>query len=65
MRVGKTYNINVGDELNITVGKSKLTMKSDGSILINGHTLSVGTTDEQSYKADGNITMKAKKIQEN
>ncbi len=65
VRVGKTYNINVGDELNITVGKSKLTMKSDGSILINGHTLSVGTTDEQSYKADGNITMKAKKIQEN
>nr|OAI58450.1 hypothetical protein RSP597_25315 [Ralstonia solanacearum] len=52
-------------ELTITVGKSKLVMKSDGSISVNGHTLSVGTSGEQVYNADGNIVMNGKKIQEN
>ena len=63
--VGKSYHITVADELTIRVGKSTLTMKSDGSISINGHTLSVGTSGEQAYNADGNIVMNGKKIQEN
>ncbi|WP_197339101.1 type VI secretion system Vgr family protein [Ralstonia solanacearum] len=63
--VGKSYHITVADELAITVGKSKLVMKSDGSISVNGHTLSVGTSGEQVYNADGNIVMNGKKIQEN
>jgi type VI secretion system secreted protein VgrG len=40
-------------------------MKSDGTITFNGHTFNVGTTDEQCFKADGNITSKAKKILDN
>ena len=63
--VGKTYSITAGDELSITVGKASLTMKSDGTIIFNGHTFSVGTSDEQTFKADGNITMKGEKILEN
>jgi len=63
--VGKTYTIEAGDELSITVGKASLTMKSDGTITINGHTFSVGTTDAQSFNADGEITVKGKKILEN
>jgi type VI secretion system secreted protein VgrG len=63
--VGSTYSITVADELTITVGKAVLTMKSDGTISFNGNTFSVGTTADQTYKADGNITMTAKKILEN
>lgn len=63
--VGKSFNITAGDEFTVTVGKSTLTMKSDGTISINGHTFDLGTSGEQTFKADGNITMKAKKILEN
>nr|WP_253550011.1 hypothetical protein [Herbaspirillum rubrisubalbicans] len=34
--VGKTFNITAGDEFKITVGKSTMVMKSDGTVLING-----------------------------
>ena len=60
--VGKTYHVSVSDEFSLTVGKSVLVMKSDGTITINGHNLSVGTTGEQNYQADGNIVMNGKKI---
>lgn len=63
--VGKTYSIEVGDELSITVGKASITLKADGTITINGHTLSVGTTAEQTFNADGEITVKGKQINEN
>ncbi|WP_354684941.1 type VI secretion system tip protein TssI/VgrG [Cupriavidus necator] len=63
--VGKSYHITVADQFTVTVGKSVLTMKSDGTITLNGHTLSVGTSGEQVYHADGNIVMNGKKIQEN
>jgi type VI secretion system secreted protein VgrG len=65
VNVGKSYNITAGDELTITVGKAAIKMKSDGTISINGHTLSVGTTGEQTYHADGNITMNGKNIEGN
>lgn len=64
-KVGKKISINAGDELSITVGKASLVMKSDGAISINGHSLSVGTSGGQTFQADDNITLKAKKIQEN
>lgn len=63
--VGTTYSIDAGEELRITVGKASLTMKADVTISINGHTLSVGTTAEQTFRADGDVTLKGKKIQEN
>ena len=36
VKVGSKYSISAGDELEITVGKSSLVMKADGSIEING-----------------------------
>jgi type VI secretion system secreted protein VgrG len=63
--VGTVYELKAGDEFKITVGKSTLVMKSDGTITFNGHTFSVGTTDEQNFKAEGDITSKAKKILDN
>jgi type VI secretion system secreted protein VgrG len=64
-KVGNSISITAGDELSIKVGQASLVMKSDGTITINGHTFSVGTADEQSFNAGGNITMKGKKILEN
>jgi type VI secretion system secreted protein VgrG len=63
--VKNTYEITVGDEFKITVGKSTLIMKSDGTIKINGNDMIVGMTGEQTTKCDGNITMKGAKILEN
>jgi type VI secretion system secreted protein VgrG len=65
VNVGTVYELKAGDEFKITVGKSTLVMKADGTITFNGHTFSVGTTDEQSFKAEGDITSKAKKILDN
>jgi type VI secretion system secreted protein VgrG len=64
-KVGKTYSIDAGDEFTVTVGKSTFKMKSDGTIEVNGHTFSVGTTGEQSFNASENIVLKGKEIQEN
>lgn len=63
--VGQTFSITAGEELTITVGKATLSMKADGTITINGHTFSLGTTGEQNFKADENINLKAQKILEN
>jgi len=62
---GAVYSVDAKDEIHLTVGKASLTMKSDGTIILNGHTLSVGTTGEQTFKADGEVTVKGKKILEN
>ena len=63
--VGKAISITAGTELSITVGKASLVMKADGTITFNGHTFSVGTSDEQSFNAGADITLKGKKILEN
>jgi len=63
--VAKQYTIEVGDELRIKVGKSTLVMKSDGTIIFNGHEFNVGTSGVQNFKAEENIVMKARKILEN
>jgi type VI secretion system secreted protein VgrG len=65
IKVGATYSVAAKDEIHLVVGKASLTMKADGTIAINGHTLSVGTTAEQTFRADGDVTVKGKKIQEN
>jgi len=63
--VGNKFSITAGDELEITVGKSRLVMKSDGTITLNGNTFSLGTTSDQTFKADGNVAIKATKIDAN
>ena len=71
--VEKSQTITIGEALSVTVtesiefvcGKSTLRMDKDGYITINGHELSLGTTGEQYYKADGDINLQAKTILEN
>ncbi|MBF9264552.1 hypothetical protein I4I83_08290 [Acidovorax cattleyae] len=53
------------ESITLNVGQSKLVMRQDGTITLNGHDLVVGMTGEQVLKADGNITMKGAKILEN
>jgi type VI secretion system secreted protein VgrG len=43
--VGTTYSISAGDELSITVGKSSLVMRADGTIQINGVKIEAAGTD--------------------
>ncbi|EKD3393934.1 type VI secretion system tip protein VgrG, partial [Escherichia coli] len=63
--VGETLTVTVGDSIEFVCGKSTLRMDKDGYITINGHELSLGTTGDQFYKADGDMNMKGKKILEN
>ncbi len=63
--VGETLTVTVGDAIEFVCGKSTLRMDKDGYITINGHELSLGTTGEQYYKADGDINLQAKTILEN
>ncbi len=81
VKVGKTYAQTVGEDKTVTVkdnvrfvvgesfeivcGNSTLRMDKEGNISINGHEFSLGTTGEQYYKADGDISMKGKTILEN
>lgn len=72
--VGDTYSLTAGggsnitmdkDSITLTVGKSQMTMKSDGTILLNGHDYHIGLSGEHVTKADSTITIKGAKILEN
>ncbi|MDR2093705.1 MAG: type VI secretion system tip protein VgrG [Azoarcus sp.] len=63
--VGHNITFTAGDSITLEVGKSKLVMKSDGTITLSGHDFIVTMTGEQVTKADGNITLKGAKILEN
>ncbi|WP_321950761.1 type VI secretion system Vgr family protein [Paraburkholderia bannensis] len=63
--VGKRFVIDAGDEFTVNVGKASFTLRSDGTIMLNGHSISLGTSGDQTLKADGDIVLKGKNIQEN
>lgn len=63
--VAKKFNISAGDEFTVTVGKSQLSMKSDGTIILKGVSIQLEASKDQQYTAKGNITLKARKILEN
>ena len=65
VHVGKNFRLEAGDSIELVCGKSVLRMDKDGHITVNGHEIALGATGEQFYKADGNITIKAKNILEN
>ena len=52
--VAKNYSIDAGDEFKITVGKSSLVMKSDGTVLINGTRFN--------FSASGPVVIKGKDV---
>ncbi|WP_414630067.1 bacteriophage T4 gp5 trimerisation domain-containing protein, partial [Citrobacter koseri] len=63
--IGEALSVTVTDSIEFVCGKSTLRMDKDGYITINGHELSLGTTGEQYYKANGDINLQAKTILEN
>ncbi len=66
LTVGKKANISMdGDSIVFTVGKSTIEMHGDGTITLKGSNINVMAAEEQLFEAKGEITMKAKKVQEN
>jgi type VI secretion system secreted protein VgrG len=71
--VTNDVTIKAGDSITLVVGKSKLVMKKDGTITLNGKDLSVGmtgdtlikTSGKTTIKSTGEIIMKGRKINEN
>jgi type VI secretion system secreted protein VgrG len=58
-------DITVADELSITVGKSKLVMKKDGTVQINGKDIDLKASGKVSVKATSKIIVKGSKVQMN
>jgi len=56
--VGKTLKVNVGDEVVITCGQSSFTMKKDGTIILQGKTITIDAMQKIDEKAM-NITSEA------
>jgi type VI secretion system secreted protein VgrG len=65
LKVGKKLVINAGDEIVIQTGKASITMKKDGTILINGKDLSLKGSGKMDVKISKDIVMKGKKILQN
>ena len=63
--VGQRLVIEAGDEIQFRVGRAALTLRKDGSILIEGKDISISASGEVRLKASGEITMKGSKIKEN
>lgn len=65
VKTGQHIKFQAGDSFTIVCGKSKLVMDKTGKITLNGKDLTVDTTAKQTFKAKGDIKLKAKKIHEN
>lgn len=65
LKVGKKYLVEAGDSVTIKSGKASITLKSDGTIQINGKDITVDGSGKIQQKASGNIVMKGSKILQN
>lgn len=65
LNVGKDLVINAGDSITLSTGKASITMKKDGTIVIDGKDISVTGSGEISIKAGGNLVLKGTKIIQN
>jgi type VI secretion system secreted protein VgrG len=61
----KTITLQAEDEIVISVGKAKIAMKKDGSVLVEGKDLSLKASGKINQNASGDIVMKGSKIAEN
>jgi type VI secretion system secreted protein VgrG len=61
----KTITLQAEDEIIISVGKAKIAMKKDGSVLVEGKDLSFKASGKINQKASGDIVLKGSKIEEN
>jgi type VI secretion system secreted protein VgrG len=65
LEVGKKLVISAADEICLVVGKAKITMKSNGDIITSGNDVSVVASGKSSHRADGDITLKGRKVLQN
>lgn len=65
VKVGKRFVLDVTDEITLKCGDAQVTMKKDGTITITGKDISLTASGKINAKADGNITMKGAKINQN
>ena len=63
--IGNTYTLEAGDEIILKTGKSSLTMKKDGTIVLQGKDIIVNGSGKIDMKAKKNFVQKGKKILEN
>lgn len=63
--IGTKKSLNVGDEFSIVCGSSKLTMKKDGTISIEGKDILIKGSGKITAKASGDMVLKGSKIGEN
>lgn len=63
--VGKKKTVTVADEISIVCGSSKLVMKKDGSILLEGKDIVIKGSGKITVKASGDMVLKGSKIGQN
>jgi type VI secretion system secreted protein VgrG len=63
--VGKSLSITAADTIVLTVGDASITMKKDGTIIINGKDITLTGSGNIAAKAGKNVTLKGQKVQEN
>jgi type VI secretion system secreted protein VgrG len=62
---GKNIELTAKDEIKLTVGKSSLVMKSDGTISVNGKEINLDASAEINQTAKADINMRGKNIKQN
>ena len=65
LQVGKNLTIDAGDQIVIKTGKASISMKKDGTILIQGKDITIKGSGAINIKANDNVVVKGKKILEN
>ncbi|MCE6959794.1 type VI secretion system tip protein VgrG [Cereibacter sphaeroides] len=63
--VGKTYVLDVKDEVTIKCGSAQVTLKKDGTIVLKGKDITLDASGKINLKAGGEITAKGSKVNMN
>jgi type VI secretion system secreted protein VgrG len=65
LNVGQSLSIVATDSITLTTGAASITMKKDGTIVIDGKNITVNGSGEIVAKATKNMTLKGQKILQN
>ncbi len=65
LTVGKALVIDAGDSVTIKSGSASLTLKSDGTVTINGREVTMSGASQVTVKSGGSVTVKGAKVMQN
>jgi type VI secretion system secreted protein VgrG len=65
LTAGKTITIEAKDAITLKTGSATLSMKKDGTIVIEGKDITLKGSGKIDVKASGNVTVKGSKIMNN